>query len=91
MASHCFLLFLPSSFSLNPKSKRLPKPRYHPSIFSRIQTPKPDDDDKIPNNNHFDFLKLSVTLTVISTSLPKLVAAATTKVKKRLGHRVVTL
>ena len=83
MASHCFLRFPPSSFSLNPKSKRLPKPRYHPSIFSRIQTPNPDEDDKVPNDNRIDFLKLSVTLTVISASLPKPAAAATTKVKKR--------
>ena len=86
MASHCFLRFPPS---LNPKYKRLPKPRYYPSISSRIQTPKPDNDDdndKTPNDNRFDFLKLSVTLTVISASLPQpaaAAAAATRKVKKR--------
>ncbi|RDX70885.1 putative inactive ATP-dependent zinc metalloprotease FTSHI 2, chloroplastic, partial [Mucuna pruriens] len=92
MASHCFLRYPPSSSSLNPKFKRLPKPRYYPSISSRVQTPQPDNDDndKTPNGNRFNFLKLSVTLTVISASLPQLAAAATattttttTKGKKR--------
>ncbi|TKY48205.1 ATP-dependent zinc metalloprotease FtsH 3 [Spatholobus suberectus] len=91
MASHCFLRYPPSS--LNPKFKSLPKPPYHPSISSRIQTPQPndnDDNDKTPNDNRFNFLKLSVTLTVISASLPQPAAAAAataTKGKKRPARK----
>ncbi|XP_057455885.1 probable inactive ATP-dependent zinc metalloprotease FTSHI 2, chloroplastic [Lotus japonicus] len=92
MASHCFLRSLPSSSSSSspspfPKSKRFPKPSYLPSISSRIQPPEPDSNEdnnsKPPknNNNHFNLLNLSVTLTVISASLPQPSSAATATVK----------
>ncbi|QCE08988.1 cell division protease FtsH [Vigna unguiculata] len=100
MASHCFLRYSSSSsFPLNPKFRSPPKPPYCPSIFSRIPTPKSDNDDnnaddkddnhKTPNDNRFDFLKLSVTLTVISASLPQPAAAAAvvTKGKKRSSKK----
>ncbi|XP_020226435.1 probable inactive ATP-dependent zinc metalloprotease FTSHI 2, chloroplastic [Cajanus cajan] len=85
MASHCFLRY-PSP---NPKFKTLPKPPYHPSVSSRIQTPQPDNDNdndatNPQNDNRFDFLKLTVTLTIISASLPQpAAAAAATRGKKR--------
>lgn len=41
-----------------------------------------DDKGKTPNNNCFDFLKLSVTFTIISISLPKFVTATIVKGKK---------
>ncbi|CAJ1955296.1 unnamed protein product [Sphenostylis stenocarpa] len=95
MASHCFLRYPSSSFSLNPKFRILPKTPYLPSISSRIQTPKPDNDDnkdhdhQTPNHNRFDFLKLSVTFTVIAASLPQPAAAAAsvTKGKKRSSRK----
>ncbi|XP_027339934.1 probable inactive ATP-dependent zinc metalloprotease FTSHI 2, chloroplastic isoform X2 [Abrus precatorius] len=96
MASHCLLRYLPSpsssSSSINPKSKRFLKPPYCPSISSRIQTPEPDNDDhddKTPNN-HLNFLKLSVTLTIISASLPQPAVAAATKGKKRAPRKQST-
>ncbi|KAL9323085.1 hypothetical protein ACSQ67_011138 [Phaseolus vulgaris] len=96
MASHCFLRYPSSSFSLNPKFRNIPKPPYYPSISSRIRTPKSDndenndDDNKTPNHNRFDILKLSVTLTVISATLPQAAAAAAaavTKGKKRSSRK----
>ncbi|WVZ00027.1 hypothetical protein V8G54_026096 [Vigna mungo] len=95
MASNCFLRYSSSSFLLNPKFRSPPKSPYHPSVFSRIPTPKSDNDDnkddnhKTPNHNRFDFLKLSVTLTVISASLPQpaAAAAAVTKGKKRSSKK----
>ncbi|KAG2371117.1 inactive ATP-dependent zinc metalloprotease FTSHI 2 [Vigna angularis] len=95
MASHCFLRYSSSSFLLDPKFRSPPKSPYYPSVFSRIPTPKSDNDDnkddnhKTPNHNRFDFLKLSVTLTVISASLPQhaAAAAAVTKGKKRSSKK----
>ncbi|XP_014501624.1 probable inactive ATP-dependent zinc metalloprotease FTSHI 2, chloroplastic [Vigna radiata var. radiata] len=95
MASNCFLRYSSSSFLLNPKFRSPPKSPYYPSVFSRIPTPKSDNDDnkddnhKTPNHNRFDFLKLSVTLTVISASLPQpaAAAAAVTKGKKRSSKK----
>ncbi|XP_061359143.1 probable inactive ATP-dependent zinc metalloprotease FTSHI 2, chloroplastic [Gastrolobium bilobum] len=99
MTPHCLLRYPPSSFSfsfssLNPKFTRLPKTSYSRSISSRIQTPEPDNDDKEKNrDNYLNFLKLSVTLTVISASLPQptaLAAAVTDKGKKRAPRKSST-
>ncbi|CAK8535840.1 unnamed protein product [Lathyrus sativus] len=100
MSSHCLFHFPPSSSQssqfLNPKFKRFPKPYKLRSISSRIHTPESENDekDKIPNNNHLNFLNLSVTLTVISASLPQLSAASAAvavKGKKRSTKKVKAL
>ncbi|KAK7325157.1 hypothetical protein VNO77_29279 [Canavalia gladiata] len=94
MTSHCFLRYPPSSSScsLNPKFKRFLKPRYYPSISSRIQTPESnnDDDDDKPPQNHFNLLNLTVTLTVISASLPQAAGAGAVKGKKRAARKQST-
>ncbi|XP_028778962.1 LOW QUALITY PROTEIN: probable inactive ATP-dependent zinc metalloprotease FTSHI 2, chloroplastic [Neltuma alba] len=93
MACHCLLQHSPlsSSFlhSLHPKHKtlpRLPKIPSFRSISSQLQTPGLENEAKEKRRNtHFDFLKLSVTLTVISASLsqPSALAAAATTVKEK--------
>ncbi|CAI8611920.1 unnamed protein product [Vicia faba] len=100
MSSHCLIHFPPSysqsSQFLNPKFKRFPKPYKLRSISSRIQTPESENDEKhkIPNHDHLTFLNLSITLTVISASLPQSAIAASTvavKGKKRSTKKVETL
>lgn len=98
MSSHCLIHFPPSSSQssqfLNPKFKRFPKPYKLRSISSRIQTPESENDekDKIPNNNSLNFLNLSITLTVISASLPQpSTAAVAVKGKKRSTKKVEAL
>ncbi|KAI9107854.1 hypothetical protein K1719_021190 [Acacia pycnantha] len=92
MACHCLLQHSPlsSSFlqSLHPKHKtlpRIPKISSIRSISSQLQTPGLENEAKEKRRNtQFDFLRLSVTLTVISASLsePSALAAAV-KEKKR--------
>lgn len=100
MACHCLLQYSPLSSSFlqlpNPKLKTLIKRSKKPTlraITSQFQTPGLDNDDKEKKRNTpFDFLRLSVTLTVISSSLPQTaaLAAATVKEKKRAPKKPTT-
>ena len=93
MSSHCLVHFPPSSSSskfLNPKFKKFPKPSKFCSISSLIQTPESENDEKNkknPNFNNLNFLKLTVTLTVISASLPQPATAVTAAEKKRAPRK----
>ncbi|XP_045801462.1 probable inactive ATP-dependent zinc metalloprotease FTSHI 2, chloroplastic [Trifolium pratense] len=91
MSSHCLIHFPPSSTSpfLNPKFKKFPKHSKFHSISSQIQTPETENEekDKTPNKKNLNFLKLSVTLTVISASLPQSATAVATVTEKKRTPR----
>ncbi|KAL6140831.1 hypothetical protein ACLB2K_059124 [Fragaria x ananassa] len=71
MALQCLLgSYSSSSLPPNPTPKT-PKPPPKSSISSHLSTAPDNDDDEKTEKPNFDFLKLSVTLTVISASLPQ--------------------
>ncbi|KAJ7963055.1 ATP-dependent zinc metalloprotease FtsH [Quillaja saponaria] len=100
MASQRFLGFSSSLSSSPPfgksKIKTIKNPQDYPTfsfISSQFQNPQPDNDVKEKTRNtHFNLLKLSVTLTVISASLPQPIAlaASTEKQKKRASKKPVS-
>lgn len=65
------------------------RPRPHPSISSQISTPSNSqtDEDNDSKNNKLNLLKLSVTLTVVSTSFPMYSAVAATASKEAKERR----
>ncbi|KAF3450706.1 hypothetical protein FNV43_RR06795 [Rhamnella rubrinervis] len=101
MAAQCCLRSSPSSSSLftsspflNSKPKTLkapPKFFRRPSITSQFSSTNLDDDDengKTKKKTQIDFLKLSVTLTVIYASLPQpTTALAAVKERKRTAKK----
>ncbi|KAM1011276.1 hypothetical protein FF1_046499 [Malus domestica] len=85
---------LGSSSSLSPYPKPIPLTKTQPkplppstvssSSSSHLSPADDDDENDKTHKPNFDFLKLSVTLTVISTSLPRIpTAVAAVKEKKR--------
>ncbi|GMN37161.1 hypothetical protein TIFTF001_006578 [Ficus carica] len=91
--------FLPSSPFLNPTtaktSSRSTKLHIRPSITSQFSTNADGDggavgggeDDRTKRTTQFDFLKLSVTLTVISASLPQSKPALAAVKERRRGGK----
>ncbi|XP_030969349.1 probable inactive ATP-dependent zinc metalloprotease FTSHI 2, chloroplastic [Quercus lobata] len=86
--------FSSSCFALSKTRTKPPKLSFshkYPRISSNLQTLPPDDDDDNYNKTKLNFLKLSITLTVISASLshsqPSLAAAA---VKKRSSKKTTS-
>ncbi|KAF7843386.1 putative inactive ATP-dependent zinc metalloprotease FTSHI 2, chloroplastic [Senna tora] len=101
MACHCLLHYSPLSSSFlqspNPKLKTLIKRPRNPTlrvVSSQFRNPELEnnDDKDRKRNTPFDFLRLSVTLTVISSSLPQTaaLAAATVKERKRAPKKPTT-
>ncbi|KAL4626046.1 hypothetical protein ACB092_05G067500 [Castanea dentata] len=85
-----------SSSSFAPSKTRIKPPKLssshkYPRISSNLQTSPPDDDDDNYNKTKLNFLKLSITLTVVSASLShsqtSLAAAA---VKKRSSKKTTS-
>lgn len=93
MACHCTISssLIQSSLSLlgNPlKSRKWKCPSgLNPRISCHLQDNPQDDEKKKKNDRKLEILKLSVTLTVISTSLPQPVLAAKVAEKKRSGKK----
>ncbi|CAB4282905.1 unnamed protein product [Prunus armeniaca] len=93
MACQCILgSYSSSSLSPNPKPKTLnknpPKPLASSSISSHLSTTYDNDENDKTHKPNFDFLKLSVTLTVISTALPQIpTGIATVKETKRVPKK----
>ncbi|ONI15784.1 hypothetical protein PRUPE_3G061400 [Prunus persica] len=93
MACQCLLgSYSSSSLSPNPKPKTLnknpPKPLAPSSISSHLSTTDDNDENDKTHKPNFDFLKLSVTLTVISTALPQIpTGIAAVKEKKRVPKK----
>ncbi|KAI4355598.1 hypothetical protein L6164_004355 [Bauhinia variegata] len=91
MACYCIFRYSHTSSpfprSLDPKTKTLKKLQKSPtfrSISSQIQSPELDNDgEERTRNTKLSFLKLSVTLTVISASLPQSIALAAPAVKEK--------
>ncbi|PON54324.1 AAA-type ATPase [Parasponia andersonii] len=87
---------VPSSQFLKPRTKTLQRFRkfqVRPSIASQFSgsTTDPDDENDKTKRTHFDFVKLSVTLTVISASLPQPKSAlAAVKERKRSAKKTTT-
>ncbi|XP_050286054.1 probable inactive ATP-dependent zinc metalloprotease FTSHI 2, chloroplastic [Quercus robur] len=86
--------FSSSCFALSKTRTKPPKLSFshkYPRISSNLQTSPPDDDDDNYNKTKLNFLKLSITLTVISASLshsqPSLAAVA---VKKRSSKKTTS-
>ncbi|PQQ17456.1 putative inactive ATP-dependent zinc metalloprotease FTSHI 2 chloroplastic [Prunus yedoensis var. nudiflora] len=93
MACQCLLgSYSSSSLSPNPKPQTLnknpPKPLAPSSISSHLSITDDNDENDKTQKPNFDFLKLSVTLTVISTALPQIpTGIASVKEKKRVPKK----
>ncbi|KAF5466552.1 hypothetical protein F2P56_016470 [Juglans regia] len=93
MAGHCLLPY--SSSSLVYRTPKPPKPfRYYSSISSQLHSPSRDDNDgdndncsKTKKHSRLNLSNLSITLTIISGSLPQPALAAAAAVKKRSSKK----